>query len=175
MFRPLLSSIPTQIDVFEEANGEFSVVTPVAEDRVDGRIVSISCNLLPGQDNLSEAGLVSFHEFTFSVLVVDPFSNTESFASQDPRICRPYLDDEIRPLIMPLVLQSLSLLLKTVRPAIVYRVTKSRFPAPRMIEKHNLITLRFVEDGYVSSREGLDRLGRHFWVMMRNTPVIDVD
>ncbi|WP_238513365.1 hypothetical protein [Xanthobacter oligotrophicus] len=164
MFEPLLDRVPTDIDL--EAEGcDYSAVVPIARCLQTDRVVSIEC-ALDYTTNTHEAPASRwFHEFSFSITCTPLDGGELPFSTQDPQTARRYIPASIRPLVMPIVVQSCTVLIQRVRPRSLYRVTKMRRPTTKALVKHQLITSRLRELGYTLYESGTDPYGRTYWLM----------
>ena len=163
MYEAVLDCVPDVIEVVEETGELHSTLVPIAVCPERDRALVVQCRLA-GTSNAT----ARFHEFSFSILVVDRSGIEEPFETQDRDIARRYLPAGVIPLVMPIVLRSLEVLIDRVRPEILYRVTKLRDPTPAALKKHDLVTRSLMDSGYEVRREGRDRFGRGFWEMTRS-------
>lgn len=164
MFLPDIEQVPDAIDI-EEDNCSYSTVVPIAHCVDTGRIVSVDCTLDYTTNIHSQPLSGWFHEFSFSITCASLEVGGNVFSTQDRNIAKNYIPEQIRGLVMPIVLESCAALIMRVRPRALYRVTKMRRPTPRALAKHDLITVRLRDLGYSLYESGTDAFGRTFWVM----------
>lgn len=166
-FAPLLTSVPQTVCIDVEGDNAHVVLVPVSMCHATERVAHVECRLTYTPNALSHPGALWFHEFSFSILIVDLSDSSPSYETQDRNQAKSYLPDVCRPLIMPIVVASLRALVGRVRPSVIYRVTKSRNPPERALRKHALLTHALQAEGYAVIQSGTDLLGRRFWLLKR--------
>ena len=107
------------------------------------------------------------HEFAFSILVVGDENGEPPFETQMREIATRYIPPEIRRDIMPIVCDSLAMLLSFVNPRRLYRVTKSAGLPAKALAKHEMLSQACVKAGYRIVDSGIDPMGRNYWDMLR--------
>jgi len=106
-------------------------------------------------------------EFTFEFAVLSIDEEGEEFISQDGRDARKYIPAAYRDIILMKVIEAAQRLIQTIKPREIYRVTKGiRLPV-RAMAKHQRITALFEQLGYITQESGTDKIGRTYWLMVR--------
>lgn len=118
LFSPLIQAIPATLEI--ESDGHDHWVTVIVAQSSDGRYLSLVTTMRMSPD-AREAEL----KFEFSVDSYDQTS--EPFRTMDRDIARNYLPPEVTGLVMPIVGASYRLLLASLRPERLLRVTKARY------------------------------------------------
>lgn len=131
------------------------------------RLVSVESRLTYTQNTHKIPDALWFHEFSFSVIVVSLGGDSPTFETQDRTSARAYIPEGCRHLVMPIVSASLRALVNRVRPSVIYRVTKSRNPTSKALQKHVLLTDSLNDEGYRIIESGTDGWGRSFWLLKR--------
>jgi len=170
-FVSLILGVPTSFSVEGDGDAAHMVLVPVAYCEVTDRLDQVESRLSDMQATLPRLDITSFHEFSFTILIVSLSDDAPTFETQDRTYARPYLPDACRPLIMPIVAACLRVLVAHVRPRVIYRVTKSRNPPEKALRKDVLLTQTLEQEGYVVIETGTDLWGRRFWVLRRELTV----
>lgn len=165
MYEPIIDAVPDAVDVEGEDPGTYSTLVTVAYCPIQCRSVAVICELAYTSTDGTIPASNWFHEFSFSIAVVDRYGEEEPFYTQDRFIARPYLPEAVVPMVMPIVLRSLDALIVRVKPKILYRVTKMRNPSPKALVKHELVTNHLHELGYEMLQQGVDSFQRRFWAL----------
>lgn len=155
------------VDIVEEAPGAFSLSTPFASDQRH-RVASVECRLDRTTHDFARPRRKAFHEFSFAIKIISLSDDCEPFETQDRTIVRQYLDEATCARIMPIVLESCSLLVKQIQPATIYRVAKAATRLEKALRKHQALTLLLAEHGYRLEEEGDDPWRRPYWVMTKS-------
>ncbi|SFL30798.1 hypothetical protein [Methylobacterium pseudosasicola] len=166
-FVSLISEMPDSFSIEADGDGAHVVLVPVAYCDVTDRLVQVESRLTYTQATLPRLNIASFHEFSFTILVVSLSDDAPTYETQDRTYARLYLPDGCRPLIMPIVSACLKALVAHVRPTVIYRVTKSRNPPEKALRKDVLLTRTLEDEGYAVIETGTDLWGRRFWVLSR--------
>lgn len=171
MFLPILEQVPEDIEITDDGCGhecaEYFTSVAVATCDVTEKVLSIDCKLTYVFGPETPPNCPFFHEFSFAVTVGDLNEIEVAFSTQDREIARRYLPEIIVPMVMPIVLNSCSNLIERVRPPTIYRVTKTRNPPPKALQKHDLITKLIEDKGYDVQENGTDPHDRAFWLHVR--------
>jgi hypothetical protein len=161
MFSSILKAAPYDIEVDSGGNClTVSVQIAACPDR--NRIVSVVCELTE-----TDICAAPCWEFAFSIDVFALDDCIEPLSTQDRQIAFAYIPAEIRERVMVVVCQGLISLVKQANCALVYRVTKDRYPNEKSLKKHYLLTETLVNIGFSVLDEGTDPYNRRFWIMHR--------
>jgi hypothetical protein len=158
MFVPLIDDVPGEFQVVD-VEGEYQVLTAIAESEDGIRIVSILTSLIPFEHNGAQA-----HELKFGISVSGDEAD-EAFVLYQRDMAIGFIPKEIRHLVMPCVCRAIEALVGVVRPSAVYRVTKAISPPEKALSKHHMITDTLLRLGYIVQETGRDRFNRVYWIL----------
>jgi hypothetical protein len=147
---------------FVGEDGEVCVQFRIAYCADTDRDVLLSCVLQPGEDDAGQG----LHEFIFEFVILSNDDTYESFSTMDREIAAQFIPREIRGQIIDYVEKGLDMLLSTVRPHRVFRVTKQRNLPDKALVKHRRITQVLLNSGYLFYDAGIDEYGRNYWDML---------
>lgn len=170
MFHPLITDCPAFIPMdYDEEAEAYRTLVAIAECDVTQRAIFVGCELAFINNVELRAVRKSFHEFSFSIVIQSLDGADLPLVTQDRDIARSFIPPKQVQLIMPIVINSCAALIETVRPELIYRVTKMLFPTPPALFKHDLVTDFLYGAGYSLDETGLDPFGRRFWLMKRES------
>jgi hypothetical protein len=158
-FKALITEPPATLTIRQDG-ADSIIVVPLARCDDTQRLVTVQTKLL-----WAENGGAVFFECVFEIVVISLDDTRETFATQEREAAKPFIPDEIRPLVMDIVLRCYQRLLTHVKPGLIYRVTKESRPSEKALAKHVRLTNWLEYLGYRVLETGTDALGRTFWWM----------
>jgi hypothetical protein len=160
MFRRLIEAVPSasHIDLDESVDGDPMATTVIASTDDGLWLVLAVALLIPFTDEYG----VDRHELQFGVGVLD-VECADLRVHLDREGARPYVDDDLRPWVMPCVCAAIRSLVEKVQPASIYRVTKVQQPPDKALRKHELVTKTLLEIGFALKDAGTAPCGGVFW------------
>ena len=161
MFEPLLEGPPFQIEV-EEVEDGFAVMVALSCNQADQRIVSVETAL-----EFTSIETEEVWEISFSIVVVSGDDSFEPFQTQDRDMAAPYIPAQIRPMVMPVVCESASALVKSRLPPAIYLVAKIDNLPEKAMSKYYMLIQALDAAGYALDRDGTDWAGRRFWLLRK--------
>lgn len=150
--------LPPPVPGWEE--GQKSVLIPVAFCSESSCTVLCRAHLIPCPD--LEPGC---WEFVFDIYVQWMDGSQEALKTMDRTMAAPYIPDDVRGLIMPLVCTALEMLVETCRPETVFRVTKGRNLPDKALIKHYMLSNTLEQLGFSAVENGTDRADRTYSLM----------
>lgn len=155
----LLDCVPDGLEVQSDDDG-FTVITPFI---VDGsRVVSLDCRL----ENMPDHG-PSMFEFSFGFTIDDWDGGELTHSTQDRFEVERYFNGHSTEFVLHTVCAALALLVESVQPDYIFRVTKGVKLPQKALTKHLLVTDVLLGLGFRVIDTGTDDFDRLFWLMGR--------
>jgi hypothetical protein len=149
-----------------DADGDiFTIVTPIAYCEVTQRLVVVKSEIV--QASPSDEPEKKFNEISFAIDVISLDDAYEQFSTQDRGVAARFIPERSRDDIIHIVANQYQQLLAVVQPKYLYRVTKQRDNFKKSLRKHDFLTSKLIEFGYVVIEAGKDVFRRDYWLMER--------
>jgi hypothetical protein len=165
MFEPITDIAIQNIDVRRDDVNYYTTAN-IAFCKETSRFVTLECELTYVTNSCDKPKSFWFHEFAFSIRCSD-FLTNQAYDIQDRNIARNHIPDTAVKFVMPLVLTSLDIMIRKVKPISIYRVAKTAHLPEKAMRKHNLITQKLLDMSYSMFEQGTDDFDRPFWLMAR--------
>ncbi len=169
MFELCDSALPESDDLEIGIEVDAYVITvPFAECSETGRIVSIECCLRPQEGYPApDYPFMEFYELSFVISVTNDWGSLPVTDFMDRMTALPFIPEDGRHLVIPIVALCYSALVNQIRPDYVYRTVLYANLPMAALHKHNVLTSALQGCGFSIVSSGTDLYGRSYWLMTR--------
>jgi hypothetical protein len=106
----------------------------------------------------------------FQIEVISLDGRWQSFETDRRDVAKPYIPDELRPLVIEIVKDSYIRLIREIEPNTIYPKTTMTGFLPKAMAKHESLTAAIENEGYDIIDADNDRDGRWYWLMKSTIP-----